>query len=57
MSVLRSPRLSRSWTTPASVFMLNGISGIRMMSLPEAIPECSAIHPALRPITSTTITR
>ena len=36
---------------------LNGISGIRMQCAPPAIPACSAIHPASRPITSTTITR
>src|ERR1700757_3869825 len=34
--------------------MSNGISGIRITSAPPAIPECSAIQPALRPITSTT---
>ena len=34
--------------------MSNGISGIRITSAPPAIPECSAIQPAWRPITSTT---
>ncbi len=35
----------------------NGRSGIRITSAPPARPECSAIQPAWRPITSTTITR
>ena len=30
---------------------------MRMMSEPEATPVCKASQPALRPITSTTITR
>ena len=34
-----------------------GFSGIRMTSPPPAIPECTAIQPACRPMTSTTITR
>ena len=37
--------------------MSNGRSGIRITSAPPASPECSAIQPAWRPITSTTITR
>ncbi len=34
--------------------MSNGISGIRITSAPPATPECNAIQPAVRPITSTT---
>jgi hypothetical protein len=37
--------------------MSNSISGMRMMSEPLATPACRAIQPALRPMTSTTITR
>src|SRR5439155_9980 len=37
--------------------MSKGISGIRITSADPAIPELSAMKPALRPITSTTITR
>src|SRR5918997_805536 len=37
--------------------MSNGRSGIRITSAPPASPEWSAIQPAWRPITSTTITR
>ncbi len=37
--------------------MSNGCSGIRITSAPPASPECSAIQPACRPITSTIITR
>ncbi len=37
--------------------MSNGRSGIRITSAPPASPECSAIQPAWRPITSTIITR
>ena len=33
--------------------MSNGCSGIRITFAPPAIPACSAIQPALRPITST----
>ena len=47
----------RSWRRRISRHtssMSNGCSGIRITSAPPAIPEWSAIHPALRPITSTT---
>ena len=37
--------------------MSNGRSGIRITSAPPASPECRAIQPAWRPITSTIITR
>ena len=37
--------------------MSNGRSGIRITSAPPARPECRAIQPAWRPITSTIITR
>ncbi len=37
--------------------MSNGCSGTRTMSAPPAMPEYVAIHPAWRPITSTTMTR
>src|SRR3954470_1136889 len=37
--------------------MSKGRSGIRITSAPPASPACSAIQPAWRPITSTTITR
>ena len=37
--------------------MSNGRSGMRITSAPPASPECSAIQPAWRPMTSTTITR
>ena len=37
--------------------MSNGCSGMRITLAPPAMPECSAIQPAWRPITSTTITR
>ena len=37
--------------------MSKGRSGIRITSAPPASPEWSAIQPAWRPITSTTITR
>ncbi len=37
--------------------MSNGISGIRTIVAPPAMPACVAIHPLWRPITSTTITR
>src|SRR5258708_3070946 len=37
--------------------MSNGRSGIRITSAPPARPECSAIQPAWRPITSPTLTR
>ncbi len=37
--------------------MSNGCSGTSTMSAPPAIPEYTAIQPAWRPITSTTITR
>ena len=37
--------------------MSKGRSGIRITSAPPASPECSAIQPAWRPITSTIITR
>ena len=37
--------------------MSNGRSGMRITSAPPAMPEWSAIQPAWRPITSTTITR
>ena len=34
-----------------------GLSGMRITSAPPAIPECTAIQPACRPITSQTMTR
>ena len=37
--------------------MLYGISGIRITSAVPASPLCSAMNPASRPITSSTITR
>src|SRR4029078_3338533 len=37
--------------------MSKGCSGISTMFAPPAMPECSAIQPAWRPITSTTRTR
>ena len=37
--------------------MSNGSSGTRITSASDARPECSAIHPAWRPITSAIITR
>ena len=33
--------------------MSNGTSGMRMTLAPPAMPACSAIQPACRPITST----
>ena len=46
-------RRIRSHTSSRSI----GISGTRITSAPPAIPENVAIHPACRPITSTTMTR
>ena len=37
--------------------MSNGTSGMRMMFAPPAMPACSAIQPACRPMTSTISTR
>ena len=37
--------------------MVKGISGMRITSAPPPRPEWSAIQPASRPITSSTITR
>ena len=37
--------------------MSNGRSGIRITLAPPAMPECSAIQPAWRPMTSTISTR
>ena len=48
----RSSRISRAMAST-----VKGISGKRMTSAPPARPENRAIHPALRPMTSTTITR
>src|SRR5439155_1327556 len=56
-SELRSPAVSRARMASATLSKSNGISGIRMTSAPPAIPPCSAIQPACRPITSTTMAR
>ena len=46
-------RVSNRCCTYAHTFsMLNGFSGIRTTLAPPAIPACSAIQPACRPITS-----
>ena len=47
----------RRRSTEATSSRSNGRSGSRIVSAPPAIPDDSAIHPALRPITSTTISR
>src|SRR5688572_23436331 len=51
------PIASRARTFSQTESSVNGISGIRITSAPPAIPECSAIQPACRPITSRIITR
>ena len=53
----RAPNFSRSRRRAATIFRSKGISGIRITSAPPATPAYSAIHPAYRPITSTTMTR
>ena len=53
----RLPLRFLSFTLAAMISASYGISGIRMMSPPPATPECSAIHPAFRPMTSTIMTR
>src|SRR5438552_3862102 len=56
-SELKSPAISRARMASATLSKSNGISGIRITSAPPAIPPCSAIQPACRPITSTTMAR
>ena len=51
------PAASRSRILSQTFSMSNGISGIRITSAVPLIPLCSAIQPASRPISSTTITR
>ena len=51
------PRAWRRRISRQTSSMSNGCSGIRITSPPPASPEWSAIQPAWRPITSTTITR
>ena len=53
---LRPPRRSLSMCA-ATTSMLSGISGIRMMSAPPAMPAARAMWPASPPMTSRTITR
>lgn len=57
MMVNRLPRCDRWMQVLVSTSRSNGISGMRMMSAPDATPACSASHPAFLPMTSTTITR
>ncbi len=57
MIVKWRPLASRARTAAATRRRSNGISGMRMTSAPPAMPPKSAIQPAWRPITSTTITR
>ncbi len=53
----RFPKRVRLRTKAITSFMSYGISGISITSPPPAIPDSNASHPALRPITSTSITR
>jgi hypothetical protein len=55
--VNRAPLRSRWRIVSASGSIRYGISGIRMQWAPPAMPAWSAIQPASRPITSTTMTR
>ena len=48
---------NRLSTWAHTLSMSNGRSGMRMMFAPPARPQCRAIQPAWRPITSTTSTR
>lgn len=57
MMVKRLPRRERFSQKAQTVARSKGISGRRITSAPEATPECRAIQPALRPMTSTTMTR
>ena len=56
-TVPKRPAASRELITLAILSLSNGISGIKMISAPPAMPPCNAIQPACRPITSTTMTR
>src|SRR6218665_821310 len=51
------PRLRTASTHSQICSTLCGCSGIRMACAPPAIPECKAIHPTCRPMTSTTMHR
>ena len=48
---------NRFLTCSQTASMSNGCSGISTVLAPPAMPACSAIQPACRPITSTTSTR
>jgi hypothetical protein len=52
-----APRRCRCSMRAHTSAMSKGTSGTSTRSAPPAIPEYTAIHPAWRPITSTTITR
>ena len=51
------PESNRCWQCATTASTSNGFSGIRMTLAPPAIPACSAIQPACRPMTSTTRVR
>ena len=51
------PRAWRLRIVSATSSKSTGISGMRITSAPPAMPLCTAIQPACRPITSTTMTR
>ena len=51
------PRSWRRWMWRTTSSMSNGRSGMRIASAPPAMPLHSAMWPALRPMTSTTMTR
>ncbi len=53
----RLPASNRSPTFLVSSSMSKGRSGTTMAWAPAAMPECSAIQPVCRPMTSTTSTR
>jgi hypothetical protein len=57
MMVKRLPRWERWMQVLVRMSRSNGISGMRMMSEPEATPAWRASQPAFRPMTSTTMTR
>jgi len=51
------PSAKRELTQAATLSVENLTSGIKTAAAPPAIPACRAIHPAWRPITSTTSAR
>ncbi|OSY50288.1 hypothetical protein BG846_04041 [Streptomyces fradiae ATCC 10745 = DSM 40063] len=53
----RLPASKRAPTRAVSSSMSNGRSGTTIACAPAAMPECSAIQPVCRPMTSTMRTR